>query len=616
LLKYVIDFSVYDEQPEEDYMKFRSLMTAICILAAAQTVFAAPFAYIANKGTKNISVIDTAITPTGNGSNAITGTVTLPDDNGTGVAPDPSPYAIAVGASGQYVYVGVKDTNEVDVINVSTNTVVKRISLGTDVPGGLAVNAAETRLYVASTMSNTLIVIDISAGARELDRVAVDDATVSNPEGVVLNAAGTKVYVANSTTDKIAEVTVDETNNSYVRTAVISVPSGAPMGLALSTDGTKLYFASFNGNTGFVTLSSSAVTTLTTASGNISVAVNPSTNEVYAPSYVMDQLFAFNSAGTALSGSPFGAASGPFGSSVTPSGAKLFVTMNLNDTVNVYTTTNLGAAPAPITITGAQPTGLGNFIGPAFGPYTIAASATAPCTITPSGSVPVVTGNGWTFTIGGAGCQVTADSVNVGYPTTYKMGPINSAGHTISVSQVTGTYRTIRITPPVITSVGGYLVSTPAGLNQNTTSAQFLDNSSVSINAPTGFKAISWGGACTGTADGQPCVFNPLTADKDITAIVVLNTGGPIKNETQSAYYADWNACYGGANSYDIIKVSTNDAVKDINTTASGKTGYMYYMSNQWKSDFSGPDTYKSSSLTIKDVGVIVSTVAGESLIL
>ncbi len=708
-------------QPEEDYMKFRSLMTAICVLAAAHIVSAAPFAYIANTGTRNVSIIDTA-------TNGITATVALPDDNAD-TSLHPNAYGITVGASGQYVYVGLKDTNEVAVLDAGTNAVVKRITLGADIPGGLAVNAAETRLYVTSTMSNTLIVIDISSGAREVGRVSLHGDSLSNPEGVVLNAAGTKAYVANSTKDSIAVVATDETNNVYTRSSIIAAGAGSyPMGLALSSDGTKLYFASMNGNAGVVdiftnyvisrsaildatkevppnsstatgtatfmfnpakttitvalnttgltnvtaakilsgtatqnggvmfTLSPTTFTSpltrsltsadldstytasgktftdavnaiqsgdvyvnvytvtnvggeirgqigphMTTDFGNLSIAINPVSSEVYAPSFAMDQLFAFNGLGFPLSSSPYANATGPRGVSVNPLGTKLFVAMNMDDTVKVFDTASLTTAPASVALpVGAKPTNLGNFIGPAT-QFTIAASAGAGCTITPTGTVPV-TAKGWTFGISGDGCKVLVNGADVGYPSTYKISPVTDNSQTISANQLAGTYYNLIISPAVTTSVNGYLVSNPAGLNQSTTTAQFLSGTSPTVNAASGFKAINWTGVCAGTPDGSACStpFTNLGANKTFSATVIINNGGPFFNVTKSEYYQTI-ATATTATAGDFIKIST--AITDLTTT--GFT-VQAKMSSQWnKDDYSQKGTYTPLKVTITDGSVI-----------
>jgi len=587
-------------------------MTAICILAAAQTVSAAPFAYIANSGTNNISVIDTA-------TNAITATVTLPDTNS-------NPYGITVGSSGQYVYVGLKNTKKIVAIDVSTNTVIRTIDFQPDVPGGLAVNAAETRLYVASNMSNTLSIWDISGPAnREVDRKYLGTAEpyqpMTNPEGVVLNSTGTKAYVANSSTDSIAEITLDEVNNVNTVSSIINLGADAhPMGLAISLDGTKLYFASWYGHTGVVDLTASpkTVTTMPTSYGNLSVAVNPVSGNVYAPSFATDKLYAFNSAGTALAGSPFAnVTAGPFGSSVTPDGNKLFITMNYgadpNYDVKVYNTASLGGSPLasiPLPL-GAKPTSLGNFIGPVWD-HIITASATAPCTITPSGTVPV-NSHGWKFNISGTGCNVTVNGASVGAVTTYEFNNVIDNTQTISVLQTIPNSHLLNAS--WISSSGGYLKSTPSGIDQNSPSAYFADGSNVSINAASGFRATSWTGACLGTADGQPCVFNNLTADKTFGATVAIApAGGSLFNVTKSEYYSTWAACTSSAATYNYIKVSTDPINSTI--TTDGTAGYQYYLSNQWKSADYTPDTYHPMTLTITNIGVTVDTTAGYTLTL
>jgi DNA-binding beta-propeller fold protein YncE len=726
------------KQPEEVYMKFRSLMTAICVLAAAQIASAAgPYAYIANSGTKTVSVIDTAITPTGDGSNAITATVTLKDDNGAGTLPDPYAYSITVGASGQYVYVGVQDTNEVQIIDTSTNTVLpnKRIYLQTDKPGGLAVNAAETRLYVAVNNSNTLRIIDISgSGASEVGRVTVSDSAQSVPEGVVLNAAGTKAYVANSADgqDSIAEITLDEATNTYTRSSIIPLPAGSkPYGLAIN--GTKLYFSSFNGNAGVVdtstklpllnavlnatnevppngstatgtaavsfdaakttitavlnttgltnitaarinsgnagqnggvmftlsptTFTSPLTKTLTSADldptftsagktftdavnailngaayvnvstsanvggeirgqisvimptdvGNLSIAVNPVSGNVYAASNSFDRLYAFNSAGAAI-GVPQTGASGPRGISVNPLGTKLFVAMNLDDTVKVFDPANLATEPVTIKIPdGAKPNSFGNFIGPVWD-RTILATNGAGCTITPSGTVPV-NYKGWTFTISGTGCDVKVNGTSVGAVTSWQITGLPAIPPatqiTIDASQLpAGNYFTVA--GDWITSVGGYLVSTPTGINAGSKSAQFIEHTNVSLDAKKPeYKAINWTGSCAGTPDGQPCVFPDLSANKLFGATIIpASAGGPIFDG--SSYYPTWAACTSGAANYAAIKLST-----EITTLATDATGpaaaYQYTMSSQWIRDAYTSKGYVPLTLTITNVAIIAN---------
>jgi len=121
------------------------LIIVVIILSFAPIVAsAAPFAYITNYGSNNVSVIDTS-------TNTVTANVTV----GTG------PYGVAVNPAGTHVYVANYDSNNVSVINTSTNTVTDNVTVGTK-PFGVAVNPAGTRVYVANEGSNNVSVINTS----------------------------------------------------------------------------------------------------------------------------------------------------------------------------------------------------------------------------------------------------------------------------------------------------------------------------------------------------------------------------------------------------------------------------------------------------------------------
>ncbi len=517
-------------------MKFRSLLTAICVLATANIVSAAPFAYVANSGTHTVSVIDTA-------DNSIKTTVNLPDSGSI----RPYAYGVAVGASGQFAYVGLQDTNEVVVIDTATNLVVKRIGLGTDSPGGLAVNAAETRLYVASVKSNTLIIVDISGkGAAEVGRVTVSDSSISNPEGVVLSPDGIKAYVANSTQGTVAEIALDETSNIYTRSALISLGNNAqPMGLTINSTGATLYVASLNGKASMVDTATRIVTELPlvtgptgneSANGNVSVAITHDNSKIFAPSNSSDKIYVIDGTANTVSATTYLATAGPFGSSVTPDGTKLFLTMNTataGETVQVFDTGNLSTAPAVISLSpGAKPTSFGSFIGPVF-PFTITSTPNPNCGIEPSGTIQV-NSLGRTFDIKPATqstvCSVTVDAgtagaVTVGSPTAYTFSNV-AANHTITAAELTGTYYTL--SGDWLASNGGYLTSTPAGIGASSKSAKFLAGT-VTLTAPAGFLAGSWTGDCLGTLTGI-CSIN-MNADKTFGATItkthftLTNTG-------------------------------------------------------------------------------------------
>lgn len=574
-------------------MKFRSLMTAACLLAAATSVYAAPFAYVANSGTKNVSVVDTA-------TNTVTATVTLTD--GYPATPHPYAYSVAVSASGQKVFVGLQAANEVQVIDAATNGVIKRISLGTDSPGGLAVNAAETRLYVTSNLSNTLIVIDISGGgASEVARVAVDDATISGPEGVVLNPAGTKAYVASSTTSNIAEISLDETNNVYTRTSLTSVNGAQPYGLAISSDGAKLYYSSLGGSAGVMNTSTKVLTPLTVGAGTVSIARTHGATSpmVYAPSGALDKIYVINGTSDTVSGTQYTVASEPWGSAVNPANTKLFLAMKSSDQVAVFNTgTNTFATPIALPA-GAKPTSLGDFMGPEL-PYTITATSDTSCTIAPAGSV-LVNNIGRTFTSTGTPCEIKVDGATQGQISSYTFSNV-LAGHTIASSPLYSVGCTVTSSNGL-----GYLVSTPAGINQANSSALFSKGANVTLAPATNYVTSSWTGDCAGTLDGQSCVHTNLSANKTTCSVYLTYTppAGNIKNNTKGTFHQTLADATAAATSGDDIRINTSYTTGGSTT---GSAGVTVKLSGGWNTDCTSqtiPSPTSMGPLTITTVAVI-----------
>lgn len=593
-------------------MKSRSVMTAICVLAAASIAHAAPFAYVANSGTKNVSIIDTA-------TDTVTATVALPD-----TLPTVHPYAfgVAVGSSGQKVYVGLQDTNEIAVIDAATKAVIKRIGLGTDIPGGLAVNDAETRLYVTSNMSNTLIVIDISGtGASEVGRVAVDGSAISNPNGVVINAAGTKAYVSSTTTGNVAEISLDETNNVYTRSSVISLGGTQPMGLALSSDGNTLYASSLSGDVRAVKLADSTVYNLKDGvgdpaqigTGNLALVVKADGSKVYAPSNSVDKLNAIDSSAAPdiRVGSNYAVAAGPYGISATPDGSKLYITMNTStagETVKVFDTAS-NTVTATINLpAGAKPTSFGSFVGPLL-QYTIDASATPACTISPSGIVPV-NAKGRLFTIANptGACVVTVDGVSQGVLSAYNFTGL-TAGHTISAAPdttcVSGIYRILEVTWTPNSS-DRWLQSTPAGINLNSQSAKYCDGTVVTLNVNdvANFYASNWGGACAGVNVGQGCTIT-MDANKSVSAVINQGTvpGGPIKNVTKGTYYLTLAEATTAASTGDELRVASSYI---LGGTTSGAVAANVILSSGWNDSHNVQTPSTMGPLTINPVGVVI----------
>lgn len=102
-------------------------------------------------------------------------------------------------------------TAVVSAIDTTTNTEVATLSVGLGRPGGLAINPAGTRVYVA-TGGGTISVVDTTTNA------VVSAITVGKqPLGVVFLPSGTKAYVTNFGSDSVSVIdTATETVTATV----------------------------------------------------------------------------------------------------------------------------------------------------------------------------------------------------------------------------------------------------------------------------------------------------------------------------------------------------------------------------------------------------------------
>ncbi|HUZ92181.1 MAG TPA: YncE family protein [Methylocella sp.] len=276
---------------------------ALAGILSALPAEAAPFAYVANTGTNNVSVIDTA-------TNEVETTI------GVGFGPE----AIAVTPDGSRAYVvgGDPGSGFVAVIDTASNTVVAVIPVGA-LPHGVAVTPDGKHAYVTNFFSESVSVIDT---ATNMVLATVHLTTFANtPISVAVTPDGKYAYVAGGVSGHpptpIPNVfIIDTASNTVVAGITLGNANAFPAGIAITPDGKHAYVP-----TSFSTL----VSVIATA-----------TNTVVA---------------TVTAGSV------PFGVAVTPDGKRAYVTNNSPNTVSVITTiTNTVVATVPV---GGNPGGVG-----------------------------------------------------------------------------------------------------------------------------------------------------------------------------------------------------------------------------------------------------------------
>ncbi|WP_235283003.1 beta-propeller fold lactonase family protein [Methanosarcina sp. 1.H.T.1A.1] len=341
----------------------------------------APFVYITNDDSDNISIIDTA-------TNIVTATVSVGD----------SPFGVAVNPDGKKVYVANSGSNNVSVIDTTTNNVTATINVGKS-PKGIAVSPDGTKIYVVNSENGNVSVIDTAT-----NNVTATVNVGSVPYGVAVTPDGKKVYVTGGDlgNDNSNVSIIDTVTNNVI--AVVNV-EGIPYGIAVNPDGKKVYVASLgSNNVSVIDVATNRITSEVKIGNPTGVAVNPDGKKVYVANSDSNNVSVIDTTtNTVIATVPVG--NNPFGVAVTPDGKKVYVANSGSNNVSVIdTTTNTVIATVPV---GNNPRAFGQFIG---GPVTSIDSTT----------------------IAGPGCKEIKDYLPI-YTNSVNLNLINKVGNNILV---------------------------------------------------------------------------------------------------------------------------------------------------------------------------------------
>jgi YVTN family beta-propeller protein len=327
----------------------------VCLLVftSFQAALAAPFAYITNADSNNVSVLDIS-------TNTVVTTIPV----GSG------PRGVAVSPAGTRVYVTNYISSDVSVIDVVSNTVVATLPVlpappdgrsnagpgltPSDLPPpppapmGIAVDPAGTRVYVANTISGHVTVIDAVTNT-----VLGSAISGSIPFGVAVHPSGNLVYSTNSGEDSVSVM------DAATRAVLKKIPVGVqPYGIAVNPAGTRLYVAN-HGSTAKdavsvidtatnTVITNIEMTSLSLGTGPYGVAVNPAGTRVYVANHFAGYVAVIDTAtNTMIDTIPAG--NQPIGLSLNPEGSRLYVAMNGEKSVWVIdTTTKAILAKVPV----------------------------------------------------------------------------------------------------------------------------------------------------------------------------------------------------------------------------------------------------------------------------
>jgi YVTN family beta-propeller protein len=208
-------------------------MTAPLRAAAARpsfTVSPTPertFAYVANTGSDNVSVIRTS-------DNTVVATIAVGDE----------PHAIAITPSGGRVYVANRSSDNVSVIRTSDNTVMATIPVG-HFPQDVAAAPEGGRVYVMNSDEGTVSVIRTSDNTVVATIQVADDASAMaiTPDGSELYVNGTVTTAAAPPfgTVTLSSTSVIRTSDYTLRDATPGSLGSAPVDVAITPDGSRAY---------------------------------------------------------------------------------------------------------------------------------------------------------------------------------------------------------------------------------------------------------------------------------------------------------------------------------------------------------------------------------------
>ncbi len=286
--------------------------------------------YVTNFNSNNVSVIDTT-------TNTAVATVAV----GSG--------PIEVNPATNRLYVTNFNSNNVSVIDGSTNTVIgSPIPVGS-APDGVAVNPATNKVYVTNHNSNNVSVIDGSTNTVIGSPIPVGSA----PVGIAVNQATNRLYVANQLSNNVS--VIDATTNTVVAT----VPAGSvPGGVAVNQATNRLYVTNqFSNNVSVIdTTTNTVVATVAVGTNPGGIAVNPATNRVYVANMGSNNVSVIDGSTNTVIGSPIPVGSDPQSVAVNPATNRVYVPNFFSNNVSVIdTTTNTVVATVAV---GSGPSGV------------------------------------------------------------------------------------------------------------------------------------------------------------------------------------------------------------------------------------------------------------------
>ena len=420
------------------------------------------YAYVTNYAGSSVSVIDVT-------TNSVISTVTLGSH----------PYCASVSRDGSRAYVTNNESSSVSVINTVTNNVVGTIPVGLN-PGCVTVSPDGGTIYVVCGSPNAVWVMNTATNA-----VIAKIPIVSSANEVTISPDGSRIYVTTASANSVS--VIDASSNTVI--AVIPVQT-MPYGIVTSPDGSKVYVTNEKSNNISVIDASTnqVISTIPTGFSPTGLAISPDGTRLYTANSDPNTVSVISIAsGTVIATVRTG--NFPHGIAISPDGSTVYA---VNESSSNVTIINAATNTVIKTINvGLDPLGLGNFI-PAYSgcngaPVTFTITVNPVVTVPPTITAGAVSGYMLScpgvasaipdiqqFTVSGSG--LTAD-VTATVPPGFELSlaPGSGFGNSVIVKQAAGNinnvvvYVRLSASAPVGNVAGSVLLTSAGAVDQSVT---------------------------------------------------------------------------------------------------------------------------------------------------
>ena len=287
---------------------------------------ATPVLYIPNNSSNTVSVMDGS-------TYSVIKTISVGQD----------PYGVGVSPDGKSVFITNMAADTVSVIDTAANTVINTISVG-DSPFGVAVSPDGRYAYVANAEDDNISVIDTS-GYSVVAHIKVGD----GPHGMVFHPDGSKLYVTNYFGSTVS--VINTSTNSVIKTITVGT---SPHGIAIHPSGAYVYTANVHGDSLSVisTSSNSVIKTVNTGKWPFFPALDPTGQYLYVSNHDSSSVTVVDTSSNSVVGN-ITVGLGPHGISLDATGSRAYVANEAGNSVSVIdtpsrtviTTVSVGTTP-------------------------------------------------------------------------------------------------------------------------------------------------------------------------------------------------------------------------------------------------------------------------------